>query len=147
LSQPRTSFFPNIASCKPKKRAVTYPLRVEPSYKIQNIHIWVSPRTTTQSRSRLEIVPLLLSKQYKLSELIPECRLKDIEASRGHRDFSKWFKRLPPNIIVDNDMRTDRGVFKKDNFPTPQSLDKYLGISNSRSPVAKRKKCETNRLV
>jgi len=147
LSQPRTSFFPKIVECKPKKRAVTYPLRVEPLYKMQNINMWGSPRTTTQSSSRLQIVPLLRSKQYKLSELIPDCRLKNIEASGGRRDFSKWFKRLPPNVIVDKDMRTDRGVFTKDNFPTPQSLDKYLGIKNSRSPVKRRKECKTNRLV
>jgi len=147
LSQPRTSFFPKIAECKPKKRAVTYPLRVEPLYKMQNINMWGSPRTTTQSRSRLQIVPLLCAKQYKLSELIPDCRLKNIEASGGRRDFSKWFKRLPPNVIVDKDMKTDRGVLTSDNFPTPQSLDKYLGIRNSRSPVAGRRKYETNRLV
>merc|ERR1711920_742703 len=144
LSQPRTSFFPKIAECKPKIRAVTYPLRGEPSYKMQNMR--GSPRTTTQSRSRLQIVILLCSKEYKLSELIPDCRLKNIEASGGHRDFSKWSKRMPPNVIVDKDMRTDRGVFMRDNFPTPQYLDEYLGIRNSRSPVAGRK-YETNRLV
>jgi len=147
FSQPRTSFFPKIAECKPKNRAVTYPLRVQPSYKMQNINMRESSRTPTQSRSRLKSVPLSRSKQYKLSELVPDCRLKNIEASGGDRDFSKWFKRLPPNVIVDKDIRTDRGIFTKDNFPTPQSLDKYLGIGNSRSPVSKRKKYEASRLV
>jgi len=141
MSQPRTSFFSEIAACKPKNRAVSYPRRVQPSYKMQNINMWESPGAPTEYRSRLKSVPLSRSKQYKLSELIPDCRLKNIEASGGRRDFSKWFKRLPPNVIVDKDMTTDRGVLTRDNFPTPQSLDKYLGIQKSRSPVKRRKKC------
>lgn len=75
----------------------------------------------------------------KFSDWRPECRLQNIEARGGKRDFRKWFKVLPPNVKVDKDVRTDRGVFKKDNFQSSQALDKYLGIKNSRSPVERRK--------
>jgi len=75
----------------------------------------------------------------KFSDWRPECRLQNIEARGGKRDFRKWFKVLPPNVKVDKDVRTDRGVFKKDNFPSAHALDKYLGIKNSRSPVERRK--------
>jgi len=64
----------------------------------------------------------------KLSELLPDGRLWNIEARGGRRDFSKWFKTLPPNVKVDKDFRTDRGVFKKDNFQSIEALDRYLGI-------------------
>lgn len=74
----------------------------------------------------------------KLSEWLPECRLENIEARGGKRDFGKWFTVLPPHVQVDKDVRTDRGVFKKDNFQSSQALDKYLGLKNSRSPVDRR---------
>jgi len=75
----------------------------------------------------------------KVSEWLPGCRLRNIEARGGKRDFRQWFTVLPPNVQVDQDLRTDRGVFKKDNFQSSQALDKYLGIVNSRSPVDRRK--------
>jgi len=74
----------------------------------------------------------------KVSEWLPGCRLRNIEARGGKRDFRQWFTVLPPNVQVDQDLRTDRGVFKKDNFQSSQALDKYLGIVNSRSPVDRR---------
>jgi len=76
----------------------------------------------------------------KISEVMPDCRLRDIEASGGSRDFSKWFGKLPPNCRVDKDVRTDRGVFKKDNFPSSSALDRYLGINSSKSPTDKRRR-------
>jgi len=63
-----------------------------------------------------------------VSELLPECRLRNIEAPGGTRDFEKWFQTLPPNVTVDKDLLTDRGVFRKDNFRTAEALDRYLGI-------------------
>jgi len=63
-----------------------------------------------------------------VSELLPECRLRNIEAPGGRRDFEKWFVTLPPNVTVDKDLQTDRGVFRKDNFRTAEALDRYLGI-------------------
>lgn len=74
----------------------------------------------------------------KVSEWLPGCRLRNIEARGGKRDFRQWFNVLPPHVQVDKDLRTDRGVFKKDNFQSAQALDKYLGIVNSRSPVDRR---------
>jgi len=74
----------------------------------------------------------------KVSEWLPGCRLRNIEARGGKRDFRQWFTVLPPNVQVDQDLRTDRGVFKKDNFQSSKALDKYLGIVNSRSPVDRR---------
>jgi len=75
----------------------------------------------------------------KVSEWLPGCRLRNIEARGGKRDFRQWFTVLPPNVQVDQDLRTDRGVFKKDNFQSSRALDKYLGIVNSRSPVDRKK--------
>lgn len=86
-------------------------------------------------RGRYHSEPVGWSKACKLSEEIPDCRLYDIEARGGTRDFVKWFEKLPPNWTVDKDVRTDRGVFKKDNFQSSRALDKYLGIRNSRSPT------------
>jgi len=90
-----------------------------------------SPRAPA-TRARSPSAPQL--KTYRLSELIPECRLYHIEARGGRRDFRKWFSTLPPNVKVDKDMKTDRGVFKKDNFATDKKLDEYLGINRSKSP-------------
>jgi len=70
----------------------------------------------------------------KVSEWLPGCRLQNIEASGGKRDFRKWFRALPPNVLVDKDVWTDRGVFEKDNFLTSQALDNYLGIETNISP-------------
>jgi len=90
-----------------------------------------SPRAPS-TRARSPSAPEL--KTYRLSELIPECRLYHIEARGGRRDFRKWFSTLPPNVQVDKDMKTDRGVFKKDNFATSAKLDEYLGLNRSHSP-------------
>jgi len=68
------------------------------------------------------------SSRRNLSELLPECRLRNIEATGGRRNFGKWFRTLPPNVRVDKDLRTDQGVFRKDNFQTAEALDRYLGI-------------------
>jgi len=67
----------------------------------------------------------------KISEWLPGCRLQNIEARGGKRDFRKWFMALPPHVLVDKDVRTDRGVFKKDTFQTSQALDNYLGIETN----------------
>jgi len=69
-----------------------------------------------------------ISKRKKISELLPECRIPNIEASGARRDFSKWFQVLPHNIHVDKDIQTDRGIFTKDNFPNDQALERYLNI-------------------
>jgi len=78
-------------------------------------------------------------RECKFSEVMPECRLRDIEASGGSRDFRKWFGKLPPNWRVDKDVRTDRGVFRKDNFQSASALDQYLGINSSKSPTERRR--------
>jgi len=69
-----------------------------------------------------------ISQRKKLSELLPECRIPNIEASGARRNFSKWFQVLPHNIHVDKDVQTDRGIFTKDNFPNLQALERYLNI-------------------
>jgi len=79
-------------------------------------------------------------RECKISEVMPDCRLHDIEASGGSRNFSKWFGKLPPNCRVDKDVRTDRGVFKKDNFQSSSALDRYLGINSSKSPTDRRRR-------
>lgn len=70
----------------------------------------------------------IMSNLNKLSELLPECRIWNIEARGGRRNFGKWFQTLPPNVKVDKDLRTDRGVLKKDNFQSEEELNRYLGI-------------------
>jgi len=75
------------------------------------------------------------SKECKASEVWPDCRLRDIKASGGSRDFKKWFDKVPPNCRVDKDVRTDRGMFRKDNFESTKALDRYLGINKSKSPT------------
>jgi len=76
----------------------------------------------------------IMSSRKKLSEILPGCRIWNIEARGGRRDFSKWFQTLPPYVKVDKDLRTDRGVFKKDNFQSMEALDRYLGIHECRVP-------------
>jgi len=117
-------------SGKRKERYKTYPSRDDEKR-------GRSPRDVPRGRYYSE--PVGYSKECKLSEEIPDCRLYDIEARGGTRDFGKWFKKLPPNWTVDKDVRTDRGVFKKDNFQSSRALDKYLGIKNSRSPTDRRR--------
>lgn len=80
------------------------------------------------------------SRECKASEVWPECRLRDIEASGGSRDFGKWFGKVPPNCRVDKDVRTDRGLFRKDNFESASALDRYLGINGSKSPSDRRRR-------
>jgi len=111
-----------------KARAVTYPPRNEMSNRQP-----LSPISSWTGVTRHRSSEPMRGREYKLSELLPDCRLRNIEARGGERDFTAWFKRLPPNIKVDKDIRTDRGVFKKDNFPTSRHLDKYLGIKNSKA--------------
>jgi len=125
----------------PKHRAVTFPLRVEPSYNLRKCDPCTFQKEVTQFRYRSKSEPFFITKQYRLSELIPDCRLKNIEARGGDRDFSKWFMRLPPNVKLDKDVKTDHGVLRKDNFPTSRALDKYLGIQKSKSIVARKYKC------
>jgi len=79
-------------------------------------------RGSSESRTRT------MRSHRNVSELLPECRLRNIEAPGGRRDFEKWFQTLPPNVTVDKDLRTDRGIFRKDNFRTEEALDRYLGI-------------------
>jgi len=117
-------------SGKRKERTKTYPSRDDEKR-------GRSPRDVPRGRYHSE--PVRWSKECKLSEEIPDCRLYDIEARGGTRDFGKWFEKLPPNWTVDKDVRTDRGVFKKDNFQSSSALDKYLGIRNSRSPTDRRR--------
>jgi len=76
----------------------------------------------------------IMSNCKKLSELLPECRIWNIEARGGRRDFRKWFQIMPPNVKVDKDLRTDSGIFKKDNFQSMEALDKYLGIHDLSVP-------------
>jgi len=80
------------------------------------------------------------SKECKASEVWPECRLRNIEASGGSRDFRKWFGKVPPNCRVDKDVQTDRGMFRKDNFESSCALDRYLGIKGSKSPSDRRRR-------
>jgi len=79
-------------------------------------------------------------RECKISDVMPDCRLRDIEASGGSRNFKKWFGKLPPNCRVDKDVRTDRGIFKKDNFQSSSALDRYLGINSSKSPTDRRRR-------
>jgi len=72
------------------------------------------------------------SKECKISEVMPDCRLRNIEARGGERDFGKWFGKLPPNCRIDKNVRTDRGVFTKDNFHSSSALDLYLGVKKSK---------------
>jgi len=67
----------------------------------------------------------------KISELLPGCRLRNIEASGGRRDFRKWFKVLPPFVKVDKDIQTDRGILRKDTFLSIEDFDNYLGVTGS----------------
>jgi len=64
----------------------------------------------------------------KLSELVPDRRLRGLEARGGKRDFARWFKFLPPNVSVDVDFKCDRGIFKRDFFRSGDMLDRYLGL-------------------
>jgi len=83
------------------------------------------------------------SRECKASEVWPEGRLRDIEASGGSRDFKKWFGKVPPNCRVDKDVWTDRGLFRKDNFESSYALDRYLGINGSKSPSRRRRRRST----
>jgi len=65
----------------------------------------------------------------KLSELIPDRRLRGLKASGGKRDFARWFQFLPPNVSVDVDFKCDRGIFKRDFFRNEDMLDRYLGLT------------------
>jgi len=65
----------------------------------------------------------------KLSELVPDRRLRGLRASGGKRDFARWFQFLPPNISVDVDFKCDRGTFKRDFFRNEDMLDRYLGLT------------------
>lgn len=116
-------------SQKRKERA-SYPSRVENSRRPSQRDV---PRGRSHSHSDF------WSKECKFSEVIPECRLRNIEASGGSRDFRKWFGKLPPNCRVDKDVRTDRGVFRKDNFQSSSALVRYLGINN-RSPSDRKRR-------
>lgn len=112
-----------------QQRSMTPPRRSQPRTRPR------SPSAPEPRESRKSKSPT----QYRLSELVPECRLYHIEARGGRRDFRKWFQTLPPNVKVDKDMKTDRGVFKKDNFANGAKLDEYLGIQKSLSPAKDRK--------
>jgi len=79
-------------------------------------------------------------RECKLSEVKPDCRLRGVKASGGSRDFRKWFGKLPPNCRIDKDVRTDRGILRRDNFQSSTALDRYLGIKSSKSPSDRRRR-------
>jgi len=79
----------------------------------------VKPRTQRRFSARTR----------KLSELVPDRRLRGLKASGGKRDFARWFQTLPPNVLVDVDFSCDRGIFKRDFFRTGDMLDRYLGLT------------------
>jgi len=114
-----------------RERATSHPSRVEKSQSS-------SKRDDVRGRYRKDSDSW--SKECKASEVWPECRLRDIEASGGSRDFGKWFGKVPPNCRVDKDVRTDRGTFRKDNFESSFALDRYLGINGSKSPSKRRRR-------
>jgi len=125
---------------KPKRRSnrqqrwATYSCDNEPhSYRsrIQNSPA-ISPHLYPP-KDRLTAHPHQREKECKLSDLINDSRLTKIEASK--RSFRKWFKNLPPNVKVDKDVFTDRGmIIAKDNFRSSGDLDSYLGIEKCESP-------------
>jgi len=79
-------------------------------------------------------------KECNLSDLITDSHLTNIEASKKSMSFRKWFKTLPPNVKVDKDVFTKRGMLiTKDNFRNSGDLDSYLGIEKSRSPSQRRR--------
>jgi len=90
------------------------------------------------ARDRCTAYPNRREKEYKLSDLISDSHLPNIEVSK-RRSLREWFKTLPPNVKVDKDVFTERGMLiTKDNFRNSGDLDSYLGIENSRSPLDKR---------
>jgi len=70
-----------------------------------------------------------------MSEIMSGCRLIISRQEGGARDLGKWFKTIPPNLKVDKDVRTVRGVFSKDKFQSSTALDRYLGITSLRHPA------------
>jgi hypothetical protein len=114
-----------------RERATSHPSRVEKSRRL---------RGRDGGRGRCTDDSDFWSRECKASEVWPECRLRDIEASGGSRDFGKWFGKVPPNCRVDKDVRTDRGMFRKDNFESASALDRYLGINASKSPSDRRRR-------
>jgi len=111
-----------------EERIASYPSRVQKS-KRSSTRDYPRERRDSSSRRR----------ERKFSEFLPECRLHDIEACGGTRDFAGWFGKVPPNYIVDKDVQTDRGIFKKDNFQSSKDLDRYLEINSSTSPTDRRR--------
>jgi len=77
-------------------------------------------------KSSAHIKPIEEAK--KLSELVPELRLRGVKARGGSRDFARWFETVPPNVLVDVDFKCDRGILRKDHFRTADMLDRYLGL-------------------
>jgi len=64
-----------------------------------------------------------------LSDFAPDFRLRGLRASRGKCDFARWFSAIPPDVVVDEDFRCDKGILKKDSFLCVGELDRYLGVS------------------
>jgi len=65
----------------------------------------------------------------KLSDYLPNLRIRGLSAAGGHRDFASWFASLPPDVKIDTNFQCDTGVLRKDTFRDMNVLDKYLGIS------------------
>jgi len=87
------------------------------------------------SKKRVQTKPVktssqrkLIERTRKLSDLVPELRLRGLKASGGKLDFARWFETVPPDVLIDVDFRCDSGVLKKDFFRTAEMLDRYLGL-------------------
>jgi len=67
----------------------------------------------------------------KLSDVFPNLRLSGLKVCGGSFDSARWFKIIPPNVIVDANFRCDNGVLRKDTFQNPEMFHTYLGLSRT----------------
>jgi len=96
--------------------------QVQPFEKLKLLENHTEKWVTTQNNS--------MWLQKNLSDFVPDLRLRGLRASNGHRDFARWFKAIPPDVVIDKDFRCDTGIFRKDMFSDSEMLDRYLGLES-----------------